>query len=129
MTSAPSLPFPLPFFRRGKKQRSTAPPIAQAVPAAWSAERARPIEIVAPDQLSTALLLEYAAPLFPAELVSGTSWIVRLEPPPAGGKWVVELLSLVERWLGSAHLPCADVRYGGRRYVIRASTGMQASQA
>ena len=118
MTSAPSLPFPLPFFRRGAKQRLAS-----------NAKLVRPIEIAAPDQLSTALLLEYAAPLFPAEHVAGTSWIVRLEPPAAGGKWVFELLSLVERWLESTRLPCADVHYGGRRYVIRASTGLQASQA
>ncbi|HMJ00192.1 MAG TPA: hypothetical protein VK488_10200 [Gaiellaceae bacterium] len=81
----------------------------------------RPVEIVAPDQLSTALLLEYAAPVFPAELVSGTSWIVRLQPPPSGGGWVLELLALVERWLESARLPCANVLYGGRSYMIRTS--------
>lgn len=118
MSSAPSLPFPLPFFRRAKKQRL-----------GLNAEHVRPIEIASPDQLSTALLLEYAAPSFPAEVVSGTSWIVRLEPPAAGGKWVFELLLLVERWLESTSLPSADVHYGGRRYVIRASTGVQGSQA
>lgn len=115
MASAPSLPFPSSFPRRGTKQRN--------------AEHVRPIEIAAPDQLSTALLLEYAAPLFPAKLVTGTSWVVRLEPPRAGGKWVFELLSLVERWLESTSFPSAAVHYGGRRYLIRASTGVQASQA
>ncbi len=114
MTSAPSNPFPLPFSRRGRR-RSPA-----------SVEQARSIEIVAPDQLSTALLVEYATPLFPAELVSGTSWIVRLEPPPAEGRWVIELLSLVRRWLEATGLPCADVHYGGRKYVIRAATDMAA---
>lgn len=113
MTSAPSLP----FFRRGKEERLAS-----------NAEHVRPVEIVAPDQLSTALLLEYAAPLFPAGLVSGTSWTVRLEPPPAGGKWVAELLSLVERWLESTRLPCATVHYGGRSYRIRASTEVTAQQ-
>ncbi len=82
----------------------------------------RSIEIVAPDQLSTALLLEYAAPIFSAEVVSGTAWIVRLQPPATGGTWVLELLSLVERWLESAQLPCANVLYGGRSYMIRTST-------
>ena len=115
MSSAPSLPFAGPFFRSGKKQRPAS-----------DAECVRPIEIVAPDQLSTALLLEYAAPLFPAKLVSGTSWIVRLEPPPAGGKWVIELLALVERWLESTRRPSADVHYGGRTYVICASTEVPA---
>lgn len=120
MTSAPSLPFPLPFFRRGKK-RSTAPPMAQAVPVAWSAEGVRPIEIVVPDKFSTALLLQHATPLFPAEVVPGSQWIVRLQPPPAEGRWVLDLLSLMERWLESARLPSANVLYGGRSYMIRAT--------
>ena len=108
MSSAPSLT----FLRRRRK----------LPPAAWSAQCVRSIEIVAPDQLSTALLLEYAAPIFPAEVVSGTAWIVRLQPPATGGGWVLELLSLVERWLESAQLPCANVLYGGRSYMIRTST-------
>jgi hypothetical protein len=108
MSSAPSLT----FLKRGRKRPPTA---------SWSLQAVRPVEIVAPDQLSTALLLEYAAPVFPAELVSGTSWIVRLQPPPSGGGWVLELLALVERWLESARLPCANVLYGGRSYMIRTS--------
>lgn len=126
MTSAPSLPFPLPFFRRGKR-RSTAPPVAQAVPVAWSAEGVRPIEVVAPDKFSTALLLEFATPSFPAEIVPGTQWTVRLQPPPAGGRWVLELLSLMERWLESAQLPSANVLYGGRSYLIRATDEVPAT--
>ena len=107
MSSAPSLT----YLKRRRKRP----------PAAWSAQGVRPIEIVAPDQLSTALLLEYAAPIFPAEVVSGTAWIVRLEPPATGGGWVLELLELVDRWLASARLPCANVLYGGRSYLIRTS--------
>ena len=108
MSSAPSLT----FLKRRRKRP----------PAAWSAAQgARPIEIVVPDQLSTALLLEYATPIFPAEVVSGTAWIVRLEPPATGGGWVLELLELVDRWLASARLPCANVLYGGRSYLIRTS--------
>lgn len=126
MTSAPSLPFPLPFFRRGKK-RSPALAVAHAVPAAWSSEDVRPIEIVAPDGFSTALLLEFASPLFPAEVVPGTQWTVRLQPPPAGGRWVLELLSLMERWLESARLPSANVLYGGRSYLIRAAGDVPAT--
>ena len=79
------------------------------------------IEIVAPDQYCTALLLEHASPLFPAEVVSSSAWIVRLEPP-AERDWAVELLSLIESWLESCRLPCAKVLYGGRSYLIRAST-------
>jgi hypothetical protein len=108
MSSAPSLP----FLKRGTKHS----------PAAWGPKAVRTIEIVAPDQLSTALLLEYAAPVFSAEVVPGTTWVVRLEPPPSGGGWVLELLKLVERWLDSARLPCANVSYGGRDYTIRTST-------
>ena len=83
--------------------------------------RAEAIEIVAPDQYCTALLLEHAAPLFPAEVISSSAWIVRLEPP-AERDWALELLSLIERWLESCRLPCAKVLYRGRSYLIRAST-------
>lgn len=114
MSSAPSLP----FLKRGRKHLS----------AARSSDGVRHIEIVAPDQLSTALLLEYAAPLFPAEHVSGSSWIVRLQPPPSEGKWVIELLSLVERWLESTRLPSANVVYGGRSYLIRSTAGPATEQ-
>ena len=105
MNSAPSMTF--------TRRRRTRPHVACSVKAA------RPVEIVAPDPLSTALLLEYAAPIFRAELIAGTSWIVRLQPPASGGAWVLDLLSLVERWLESARLPCANVLYGGRSYMIR----------
>jgi hypothetical protein len=107
MSSAPSRL----FLKLGRKHR----------PAAWRSEHVHPIEIVAPDQLSTALLLEYAAPVFPAEVVPGTSWLVRLQPPPSEGTWVLDLLALVERWLESARLPCANVLYGGHTYKIRTS--------
>ena len=83
---------------------------------------AKPIEIFAPDRYATDLLLLYAAPLFPAEVSPGFVWIVKLQPPATGGGWVVELLSLVQRWLESARLPWANVLYDGRRYLIRPST-------
>ena len=83
--------------------------------------RSQPIEILAPDRYCTTLLLEHASPLFPAEVVYDSTWIVRLEPP-AERDWALELLSLVERWLESCRLPCAKVLYGGRSYLIRAST-------
>lgn len=98
-----------------------------------AAARSQPIEIIAPDRYCTAVLLEHAALLFPAEVVydigeidgvdpvDRSAWIVRLEPP-AERDWALELLSLVERWLESCRLPCAKVLYGGRSYLIRAST-------
>jgi hypothetical protein len=117
---------------------ATEPPFREH--AAW---RGRSIEIVAPDRYCTAMLLEQAAPLFAAEVVYGidpqdgaaldgmaldgaeavdqSAWIVRIEPP-AGRDWAVELLTLVENWLESCRLPCAKVLYGGRGYLIRAST-------
>lgn len=126
MTSAPSLPFPLPFFKRGRK-RPRALEAALPVPIPSTSEALRPIEIVAPDRFSTALLLEFATPLFPAEIVPGSQWTVRLQPPPTGGKWVLELLSLVQRWLESARLPGANVLYGGRSYMIRSSSEVPAT--
>lgn len=127
MTSAPSLPFPVPFFRRGKK-RSAAAELALPIPLASSSEAVRPIEIVAPDRFSTALLLQFATPVFPAEIVPGSQWTVRLQPPPAEGKWVLELIALVERWLESARLPNANVLYGGRSYLIRATGEVPAAE-
>jgi hypothetical protein len=100
---------------------------------AQSSRRSQPIEIIAPDRYCTTVLLEHAAPLFPAEVVYGvealdgadlvdrSAWIVRLEPP-AERDWALELLSLVERWLESCRLPCVKVLYCGRSYLIRAST-------
>ena len=110
---------PSPFLTR-RKGAAAARRVRTRAVTSWNGESARPIEIVAPDRYCTALLLEYAAPLFPAEFVSGSEWVVRLHPP-AGGGWVLELLSLVERWLESAPLPCAKVLYGGRSYLIRAA--------
>jgi hypothetical protein len=89
-------------------------------PAAWSSWSVRPVEIVVHDRDSTRILLEYAAPLFPAEVVAGSAWTVRLQPPKRGG-WTRELLALIERWLESARLPCAKLLYGGRSYLFRTS--------
>ncbi len=85
--------------------------------------RERPIEIVAPDDASSELLLEYAAPIFAAELVAGCIGIVRLRLP-AGRPWALQMLSLVSRWLAEARLPSAEVLYDGRSYLISASTDL-----
>jgi hypothetical protein len=100
----------LPFLKRGPTRRTVA-----------GGASAKPIQIFAPDRYSTDLLLEHAAPLFPAEIAPGLVWSVRLQPPTGGG-WVLELLSLVQRWLESARLPWANVLYDGRTYLIRPST-------
>jgi hypothetical protein len=69
--------------------------------------------------------MEFVSPWFPAEVVSGDAWIVRLQTPDekAGEEWVFEVLALIERWLDAVPLPCASVYYGGRSYLIRASSG------
>ena len=105
MVLAPALPF--------RKRGRTRLPAPRSAPPG-------PIEIVAPDRYCTVLLLEYAATAFSAEIASGPGWVVRLQP--TRGDWVLELLSLVERWLDSARLPCAKVLLGGRGYLICAST-------
>lgn len=56
---------------------------------------------------------------------TGPGLIVRLQPPSADPGWVIELLTLVERWLESAPLPCASLLYGGRSYLIRSSTQLR----
>jgi hypothetical protein len=118
MTEASALPS---SSKRGWKRPPARRRPRPSPVTAWNSESAEPVEIVAHDPYCTSILLEYAAPLFPALVVSGPTWIVRLQPPAEGG-WVLELLSLVERWLESARLPCAKVLYGGRSYLIRTST-------
>ncbi|HVC86565.1 MAG TPA: hypothetical protein VNC40_03970 [Gaiellaceae bacterium] len=83
------------------------------------------LEVIAPDPECAALLLQYAAPAFPAELVTGVPLMVRLQPPQSEPRWVIEFLSLVARWLESAPLPCANVLYGGRGYLIRAPLDLE----
>jgi hypothetical protein len=97
-----------------------APPFLERVDAPREQESVQSVEIVVHDRDSTRILLEYAAPLFPAEVVPGSAWTVRLQPPKVRG-WILELLSLIERWLESARLPCAKVLYRGRSYLIRTS--------
>ena len=115
MTQTPALPF--------LKRRTTRPRAVRTTPAdlrvAWSSHAADPVDVVAPDSERAAVLLRYAAPLFPGEIVSGSEWIVRLQPAPEPG-WVLELLSVIDRWLESTALPVTTVRYGGRSYPIRA---------
>ena len=86
---------------------------------AWSGSSIHPIDVVAPDEGCSNLLLQYAAPLFPTAILEGAGHTVRLQPP-AGGGWVLEFLALVDRWLVDAPLPGAKVLYGGRSYLIRA---------
>ncbi len=114
MAVAPALP--------SLRRRAAVRPRRRSPGRTWTAEGLHRIEIVAPDRKCAALLLEYASPLFPAELVPGAALIVRLRPPLTEAGWVIELLALVERWLESVPLPCAKLRYGGRSYLVRPST-------
>ena len=120
MTAAPLLPFVKPAVKR-------APPAAcrplSDFSVAWSPERNQPVEVVTPDRYCADLLLEHAAPIVPAELLRGTGWIVRLQAPPAGsgGWWMLEVLSLLDRWLEAVPIPCAKVLYSGHSYLIRSS--------
>jgi hypothetical protein len=105
-----------PLFER-RKRRSVPREARMGLPIAWSSESMEPVEIVAHDWDSTRILLEYAAPLFPAEVVPGSTWTVRLQPVTRGS-WIPQLISLILHWLESARLPCAKVLYGGRSYLI-----------
>jgi hypothetical protein len=79
------------------------------------------VEIVAPDRFCAHLLLELMGSLFAFELVgTGTSWVIRLQPPH-GSAWEGRLLLLVQRWLETCPLPCATIRCGSRRYVFRSA--------
>ncbi len=109
----------LPLLGRTSKRRAAARRPRPSPRTAWASEGLHRIEIAAPDSACAALLLEYAAPVFPAEVVSGTTPVVRLQPPVEPG-WVIELLSLVDRWLEATLHPSATVLYAGRSYLIRA---------
>lgn len=79
------------------------------------------VEIVAPDRFCAHLFLELMGSSFPFEVVgTGTSWVIRLRPPP-GSPWEGKLLLLVQRWLEACPLPCATIGYGSRRYVFRSA--------
>jgi hypothetical protein len=113
--------FVFPIFDRPWRQRSVPGNERLECPSGMTFAGVDAVEIVAPDQFSAALLRDYAAPLFPAEIVYDASWAVCFHPPKSGGDWVVELLTLIERWLDSVPLPCAKVLLDGRSYLIRSS--------
>ena len=106
---------------KGGRRRPSAPGRTRPIPpGSWNFDNVDAIEIVAPDQYCATLLLDYAAPHFPAEIVPGPGWTVRFQPPATGRDWVIELLTLIETWLRSAPLPCAKVIHGDRHYLVRA---------
>ena len=91
---------------------------APATRRVWEDEPAT-VDIVAPDRFCARVFLELMGTSFPFELVgTGTSWVIRLQPPLAS-TWEARLLLLVERWLETCPLPCATIGYGGRRYLFR----------
>jgi hypothetical protein len=117
MTEAPALRFK-------RRPIQTLRPQADANSfTALSFDRVAAVEIVAPDGYCAALLAGYAGPMFPAEIVPGSNWIVRFAPPQSGGDWVVDLLKVVERWLEAAPLPCAKLLYNGTSHLVRAPAG------
>lgn len=117
---------PVPtFLKRSVRRRATVRIERTSRRTPWSSEGLHRVEVVAPDPECAALLIEYAAPLFPAELASDTSSTVRLQPPQAGARWVIELLALVDRWLEAIPLPCANLIYGGRSYLIRSTAHVE----
>jgi hypothetical protein len=118
MTEAPALP----FLGCVGSNRLAAGSARVSRSKGLNFEGVEAVEVVAPDLYGAALLVGYAAPLFLSEMVPGSAWIVRFVPSTPGGDWVVELLSLVERWLESVPLPCAKALDDDRRYLIRAST-------
>ena len=113
-----------------RKERAAAPGMEPpGANAGYASASVEPIEIVAPDQYCAALLVDHATPLFPAEIVHDSGWIVRLQPPPTGWSWVSALVSLVEDWLESVPLPCVKVLHGGRDYLFRAPSGLAQAAA
>jgi hypothetical protein len=117
----------LPFPRRRATRQGDSPHARPAPPGGVGTEGVQSsVEVVAPDGYSMALLMGYVSPWFPAEVVPGDSWTVRLQPPDEGEgeEWVFEVLALIERWLDAVPLPSAAVRYAERTYRIRASNDL-----
>ena len=114
----------LPFVRLGMKR----PPPAACRPrsdssVAWSPERNQPVEIVTPDQYLRRPAVGVRRPDRSCRARSGR-WLDRRAagaPAGTGGCWMLEVLSLLDRWLESVPLPCATVFYGGHSYLIRSS--------
>ena len=101
------------------------PPKAEAVRRStgpWNRDEVgESVQIIAPDRVSAAVLVDLVGSSYPLELVgTETSWVIRLRPVGAG--WERELLRFVERWLESCPLPCATIVCGGRRYIIRSAS-------
>jgi hypothetical protein len=79
-----------------------------------------PVEIIAPDRVSAATLVDLVGSAHPFELVgTESSWVVRVQPVGPAGK--SDLLLLVERWLAICPLPCATIVCAGRRYIVRST--------
>ena len=118
---------PVPsFLKRAISRRSTIRLVRPSPHPAWpGGEGLHRVEVVAPDPECAALFLAYASPLFPAAIAPGAPATVHLHPPIADTGWVVELLAVVERWLEAARLPCANLIYGGRDYLIRSSNHLE----
>ena len=110
-----------PSLKRRLVRRADVRPARRNPRTPRTVEGLHRVEVIAPDPECAALLLQYASPVFPAELVEGVPLMVRLQPPRDETRWTIELLALVERWLESAPLPYAKVLYGGRSYLIRSS--------
>jgi len=114
------------FLKRAVRRRSTVREDRPSAHPAWTGgEGFHRVEVVAPDPECAALLVEYASLLFPAAIAPGSPATVRLQPPTGGGRWVIDLLALVERWLEAVPLPCANLVYGGRSYLIRSTTHVE----
>ena len=75
----------LPLRERGpRRPRGSVPRMARtSLPTAWVSGGVHPVDIVVHDRESARILLEYAVPLFDAEVVAGSAWAVRLQPPSA----------------------------------------------
>jgi hypothetical protein len=102
MTEAPVLP----FVRQGAPRTSTTTAAGVGrLPESAPFEDVAAVEIVVSDGYSAALLQDYAAPFFPAEIVGAPGWVVRFHPPGDRDDWVVALFAVVERWLRTVPLP------------------------
>lgn len=80
-----------------------------------------PIRVETPDAASAADLMQQTVGGFDARLVgtAGGGWEVHFRPDREQSRLVLDVLALVEQWLGDRHLAWATLHLDGRTYTLR----------
>lgn len=82
---------------------------------------AEPIRVDTPDAASAADLMQEVVSRFRAELVSGANgrWEVHFHQDREQSRLVLDVLSVVERWLEARELTSTTLHLNGHSYTLR----------